>query len=279
MKSADAGAPLDVLVEDVPPASFPEMAGAYALTVGAIAAAEIQRVRREPSVILTRAVQPLLWLLVFGAALSGVRGLATEGTDYQAFIVPGVLAQSVLFVAIFSGLSILWERDLGITERILVAPVPRSAVVVGKALASGVRALVQVGVVLVVAALTGVPLRWTVLGVVGALGAIVLGAVLLSSVSMVIASGVRSREKFMGIGQLVSLPVFFASNALYTVSVMPEWLRWVANANPLTYEIEALRRLLVGVGPDRLLVDFAVILVGIALAVAAATRLYPRVVV
>ena len=279
MKSADAGAPLDVLVEDVPPTSFAKMAGAYALTVGAIGAAEIQRVRREPSVILTRAVQPLLWLLVFGAALSSVKGLATEGTDYQAFIVPGVLAQSVLFVAIFSGLSILWERDLGITERILVAPVPRSAVVVGKALASGVRALVQVGVVLVVAALAGIPLRWTVQGVVGALAAVVLGAVLLSSVSMVIASAVRSRERFMGIGQLVSLPVFFASNALYTVSVMPEWLRWVANANPLTYEIEALRRLLVGVGPDRLLVDFAVILAGVALAVAVASRLYPRVVV
>jgi ABC-2 type transport system permease protein len=247
--------------------------------VGAIAAAEIQRVRREPSVILTRAVQPLLWLLVFGAALSRVRGLATEGTDYQAFILPGVLAQSVLFVAIFSGLSILWERDLGITERILVAPVPRSAVIVGKALASGVRALVQVVLVLVVAAVAGIPLRWTVLGVVGALVTILLGAVLLSSVSMVIASGVRSREKFMGIGQLVSLPLFFASNALYAVTVMPAWLRWVANANPLTYELEALRRFLVDVGPDRLAVDFAVILAGVVVAVAAATKVYPRVVV
>ncbi|HEX2041999.1 MAG TPA: ABC transporter permease [Acidimicrobiales bacterium] len=279
MRSADAGAPLDVSGEDAPPPSFTELAGVYALTVGAIAAAEIQRVRREPSVILTRAVQPLLWLLVFGAALSRVRGLATEGTDYQAFILPGVLAQSVLFVAIFSGLSILWERDLGITERILVAPVPRSAVIVGKALASGVRALVQVVLVLVVAAVAGIPLRWTVLGVVGALVTILLGAVLLSSVSMVIASGVRSREKFMGIGQLVSLPLFFASNALYAVTVMPAWLRWVANANPLTYEIEALRRFLVDVGPDRLAVDFAVILAGVVVAVAAATKLYPRVVV
>jgi ABC-2 type transport system permease protein len=133
--------------------------------------------------------------------------------------------------------------------------------------------------VLVVAAVAGIPLRWTVLGVVGALVTILLGAVLLSSVSMVIASGVRSREKFMGIGQLVSLPLFFASNALYAVTVMPAWLRWVANANPLTYEIEALRRFLVDVGPDRLAVDFAVILAGVVVAVAAATKLYPRVVV
>ncbi len=279
MKSAAAGAPPDVLVEDVPPSSLRQVAGSYALTVGAIAAAEIERVRREPSVILTRTVQPLLWLLVFGAALSRARGLASPGTNYQAFIVPGVLAQSVLFVAIFSGLSILWERDFGITERILAAPVPRSAVIVGKALASGVRALVQVSLVLVVAAVAGIPLRWSVLRLAGALVTIVLGAVLLSAVSMVIASSVRSREKFMGIGQLVSLPLFFASNALYAVSVMPAWLRWVANANPLTYEIEILRRLLVGVGPDRLLLDFAVILVGVGVTLAAATRLYPRVVV
>ncbi len=276
MRSADAGAPPDVLVEDVPPSSLAERVALYALTVGAMATAEVQRVRREPSVILTRTVQPLLWLLVFGAALSRAPGLASEGTDYQAFIVPGVLAQSVLFVAIFSGLSILWERDLGITERTLVAPVPRSAIVLGKALASGLRALVQVGLVLVVVAAVGIPLRWSPGAVVGALATVVLGAVLLSAVSMLIASAVRSREQFMGIGQLVSLPLFFASNALYTLALLPTWLRWVAHANPLTYEVEILRRLLVGVGPNRLAVDFAIIVVGAAVTVAAASRVYPR---
>jgi ABC-2 type transport system permease protein len=195
---------------------------------------------------------------------------------YQAFIVPGVLAQSVLFIAIFSGLSIIWERDLGITQRILVAPAFRSAIILGKALGAGFRALVQVAVVLVVVAMVRIPLHWSVLGVAGTLATTVLGAVLLAAVSMVMASAVKSREQFMGIGQLVTLPLFFASNALYAVSLMPAWLRVVAHANPLTYEVEIMRRLLLQVGPNRLVLDLTVLLAGTAVAVAVASRLYPR---
>jgi ABC-2 type transport system permease protein len=252
------------------------MATSYGCTVWAIAGAELQRVRREPSVLLTRAAQPLLWLLVFGAALSRARNLTAGDVPYQAFIVPGVLAQSVLFIAIFSGLSIIWERDLGITQRILVAPAFRSAIILGKALGAGFRALVQVAVVLVVVAVVRIPLHWSVLGVAGTLATTVLGAVLLAAVSMVMASAVKSREQFMGIGQLVTLPLFFASNALYAVSLMPAWLRVVAHANPLTYEVEIMRRLLLQVGPNRLVLDLTVLLAGTAVAVAVASRLYPR---
>jgi len=271
-----AAVPPDVWVEEVPRLSPPEVVAGYCATVSAIAGAELQRVRREPSVLVTRAAQPLLWLLVFGAALSRARNLTTGGVPYQAFIVPGVLAQSVLFIAIFSGLSIIWERDLGITQRILVAPAFRSAIILGKALGAGLRALAQVAVVLVVVAVARIPLHWSAVGVVGTLATAVLGAMLLSSVSMVMASAVRSREQFMGIGQLVTLPLFFASNALYAVSLMPGWLRAVAHGNPLTYEVEIMRRLLLDVGPNRLLVDASVLVVGTAVAVALASRLYPR---
>jgi ABC-2 type transport system permease protein len=268
--------PPGVLVEAVPRLTLAEIAASYGATVWAIARAELQRVRREPSVLLTRAAQPLLWLLVFGAAMSRARNLTTGDVPYQAFIVPGVLAQSVLFIAIFSGLSIIWERDLGITQRILVAPAFRSAIIVGKTLGAGLRALVQVTVVLIVVAAVRIPLHWSVLGVAGTLLTTVVGAVLLAAMSMVLASAVGSREQFMGIGQLVTLPLFFASNALYAVSFMPAWLRAVARANPLTYEVEIMRRLLLDSGPDRLLVDGAALLSGTVLAVAAATRLYPR---
>ena len=271
-----AAVPPDVWVEEVPRLSPPEVVAGYCATVGAIAGAELQRVRREPSVLVTRAAQPLLWLLVFGAALSRARNLTTGGVPYQAFIVPGVLAQSVLFIAIFSGLSIIWERDLGITQRILVAPAFRSAIILGKALGAGLRALAQVAVVLVVVAVARIPLHWSAVGVVGTLATAVLGAMLLSSVSMVMASAVRSREQFMGIGQLVTLPLFFASNALYAVSLMPGWLRAVARGNPLTYEVEIMRRLLLDVGPNRLLVDASALVVGTVVAVALASRLYPR---
>ena len=276
MTSEAVAVPPGVLVEEVPRLSLTQLAAGYGATVAAIAGAEIQRVCREPSVMLTRAAQPLLWLLVFGAALSQARNLTTGAVSYQAFIVPGVLAQSVLFIAIFSGLSIIWERDLGITQRILVAPVFRSAIVLGKAFGAGLRALVQVAVVLVVVALARIDVQWSVLSVAGTLATTVLGALLLSAVSMVMASAVRSREQFMGIGQLVTLPLFFASNALYAISIMPAWLRAVAHANPLTYEVEIMRRLLLGVGPNRLVLDVAVLLAATVFAVAAATRLYPR---
>ena len=276
MTSTAHGAPPDVLVENVPPLSPAEAVTSYLETVGAMAQAELRRLRREPSVIFARVAQPLLWLLVFGAALSNVRGLGVEGVPYRAYLVPGVLAQSVLFVAVFSGLAIIWERDLGITQRLLVAPVARSAMVLGKAVSAAVRAVMMVGIVLVVVAIVRIPIQLSPVRVLGALLAVGVGATLLSAFSMVIASLVRSREQFMGIGQLVTLPLLFASNALYSLSIMPGWLQAVARANPLTYQVEILRRLLVGVGPDRLVLDAVVLLVSTVVVVAVASRTFPR---
>ena len=276
MTSAAPAAPPDALVEAVPSPSLREVVTSYGRTVGAMAHAELHRARRERSVLVARAAQPLLWLLVFGSAVSRVRELGAEGVPYKAFLVPGVLAQSVLFIAIFSGMAIIWERDLGITQRILVAPAYRSAIILGKAVSAGARAMIQVAIVLAVVAVIRIPLEWSVLAVVGALVAVLFGATLLSAVSMVIASMVRSREQFMGLGQLVTLPLLFASNALYSVSIMPGWLQGVARFNPLTYLVEMLRRLLVGVGPNRLLFDIAVLAGGIIVAVAIASRTFPR---
>jgi ABC-2 type transport system permease protein len=276
MRSAVHAVPPDVLAEEIPAGSLQQRFSSYVGTVYALAAVELQRIRREPSVLLMRAAQPLLWLLVFGAAVSRVRDLGVPNVDYQAFIVPGVIAQSVLFIAIFSGLAVIWERDLGTTQRVVVAPVARSAIILGKALGAGLRGLVLAIVVLAVVAVTGIPLRWSVLGVLGALLATVLGAMLFSSISMVIASVVRSREHFMGVGQLITLPLFFASTALYPLSLMPTWLRTVAQANPLTYEVELLRALLLDVGPDRLARDLAILLVATVVPVVIAAWTYPR---
>ena len=274
--SAAAAAPPDALVEAVPALSFREAAQSYVGTVIAMAQAELHRSRRERTALVARAAQPLLWLLVFGSAVSRVRGLGVEGVPYKSFLVPGVLSQSVLFVAIFSGMAIIWERDLGITQRVLVAPASRSAVILGKAASAGMRAIVQAAIVLTVVAVIRIPLQWSVVSVAGSLLAVLLGATLLSAFSMVIASLVTSREQFMGLGQLVTLPLLFASNALYSVSIMPGWLQGVAQVNPLTYLVELLRQLLVGVGPDRMLLDVAVLLGGIVVTVAVASRTFPR---
>jgi ABC-2 type transport system permease protein len=276
MRSGAAAVPPGVLVEPAATPSIGQALGRYVLAVYGIAEVESRRMRREPSVLLTRVAQPLLWLLVFGAAVSRVRDLGPPNVDYQAFIVPGVIAQTVLFIAIFSGLSVIWERDLGITQRVVVAPVARSAIVLGKAAGAGLRALVLVALVLVVVAVVRIPLKWTVPGVIAALGVTVLGAVLFSCVSMVIASVVPSREHFMGLGQLITLPLFFASNALYPLALLPGWLSAVAQANPLTYHVELLRGLLLGLGPDRMAVDLAILVAATALAVVVAARTYSR---
>ena len=276
MTSTAPAAPPGALVEAVPALAPWARATSYLNTVVAMAQAELHRARRERSVLVARAAQPLLWLLVFGSAVSKVRELGAEGVPYKAFLVPGVLAQSVLFIAIFSGMAIIWERDLGITQRILVAPASRSAVILGKAVSAGMRAVIQVAIVLGVVAVIRIPLRWSVMSVAGSLVAVLLGATLLSALSMVIASMVRSREQFMGLGQLVTLPLLFASNALYSIEIMPGWLHGVAQGNPLTYLVEMLRRLLVGVGPNRLLLDVAVLLTGILVTVAIASKTFPR---
>jgi ABC-2 type transport system permease protein len=244
---------------------------------GAMAQAELRKLRHDPLDIFTRAAQPLLWLFIFGTALRHNRALAPPGIDYRAYLAPGVMAQAALFVAIFYGLAVIWERDLGQLQRLLATPLPRTAIVLGKAMGAGVRALAQATLLLAVVAAAGIGLRWTVGGVLGALALLVLGTAGFACLSMLLAAGLRTRERFMGIGQLITMPLFFASSALYPLAIMPAWLHALARANPLTYEVQGIRELLLGTGgSSELWLDFLVVLAFVAVMAAAATRAYPR---
>lgn len=243
----------------------------------AMAQAELRKLRHDHIDIYTRSAQPLLWLFIFGTALRHNHALAAGTADYRAYIAPGVMAQAALFIAIFFGLAVIWERDVGQLQRLLATPLPRTTIVLGKAAGAGVRALVQASLLLVVVAIAGIGLRWSVVGVVGALCLLVLGTGAFACLSMVIAALVRTRERFMGIGQLVMMPLFFASSALYPLSIMPGWLHVVARVNPLTYEVQGLRELLLGVGAGtELWLDFLVVIAFFAAMVGVATRAYPR---
>jgi ABC-2 type transport system permease protein len=243
----------------------------------AMAQAEMRKLRHDSLDLFTRAVQPLLWLFIFGTALRHVRALSVGHLDYRAYLAPGVMAQAALFLAIFFGLAVIWERDVGQLQRMLATPLPRTAIVLGKAAGAGVRALAQALLLLVVLAVARIPMHWTLLGVLGALAMLVLGTAGFACMSMLIAAGVRTRERFMGIGQLVMMPLFFASSALYPLSIMPDWLHVVARVNPLTYEVQGLRQMLVGQGASgELWLDFLVVAGFLAAMVAAATRAYPR---
>jgi ABC-2 type transport system permease protein len=243
----------------------------------AMAQAEMRKLRHDHLDILTRSVQPLLWLFIFGTALSKFHALSQGGVEYRAYLAPGVMAQAAMFIAIFFGLAVIWERDVGQLQRLLATPLPRTAIVLGKAAGAGVRALVQAIVLLIVLAITGISLKWTVAGVAGALAMLILATGAFACMSMLIAAAVKERERFMGIGQLIMMPLFFASSALYPLSIMPGWLRVVAHANPLTYEVQGLRQMLVGVGGAGVLwLDFLVVVGFFAAMLAAATLAYPK---
>jgi ABC-2 type transport system permease protein len=245
-----------------------------------IAWLEARKLRHDPSELITRAVQPALWLLVFGQVMGKVRAFSMGSLRYQDFMTPGILAQSVLFISIFYGISVLWERDLGITHKFLVSPTPRTALVLGKALSAGVRGLAQAVVIYVLAILIHVKMSWNPLNILGVIAVILLSASLFSTFSLVIACLVKTRERFMGIGQVMTMPLFFASNAIYPINIMPQWLQIVSKGNPLTYEVDALRTMMLqgGVSTMGLGLDFVVLIGWTILLVVIGGMLYANVV-
>jgi ABC-2 type transport system permease protein len=244
-----------------------------------IAELEIRKLRHDPTELLTRAVQPALWLLIFGEVFTRIRAIPTGSVSYIEFMTPGILAQSVLFVSIFYGIAIIWERDLGIVHKFLATPTPRAALVLGKALSAGVRSLAQAAIIYVLAVLLAVHMNWNPLALLGVILIAVLGAAFFATFSLIIACLVKTRERFMGIGQVMTMPLFFASNAIYPISIMPSWLQIVSRVNPLTYEVDALRGLMLANGQMTygFGVDLLVLTVATAILVIIGSILYPRV--
>ncbi|MFD4561532.1 ABC transporter permease [Streptomyces sp. NPDC058469] len=241
----------------------------------AMCAVELQKLRHDRTELYTRAVQPALWLLIFGQTFTRIKAIPTGGIPYIDYLAPGIIAQSAMFIAIFYGIQIIWERDAGILNKLLVTPTPRSALITGKAFAAGVKSLIQAVVVVVIAAILGVALTWNPLKLLGVGAIVILGSAFFSCLSMTIAGIVLSRDRLMGFGQAITMPLFFGSNALYPVAIMPGWLQTVSKVNPLSYEVDALRGLLLGT-PSHVGTDFAVLLVAAALGIAAASSLLGR---
>ncbi|MFG1958555.1 ABC transporter permease [Nonomuraea sp. NPDC049028] len=243
--------------------------------VAAMCVVELQKLRHDRTELYTRAVQPALWLLIFGETFTRIKVIPTEGIPYLDYLAPGIIAQSTMFIAIFYGIQIIWERDSGVLTKLLVTPTPRAALVTGKAFAAGVKAMIQAVVVVLIAALLGVSMTWNPVRLAGVIVAVVLGSAFFSCLSVTIAGIVLTRDRLMGIGQAITMPLFFASNALYPTTAMPDWLRYISVVNPLSYQVDALRGLLLGI-PTNLPLDFAVLLAAAALGITAASCLLGR---
>ncbi len=248
-----------------------------AMRMGAFAIVELQKLRHDHTELLTRTVQPALWLLIFGQTFTRLRVINTGGVPYLAFLAPGIIAQSALFISIFEGIQIIWDRDAGILAKLMVTPAPASALITGKAFAAGVRSVVQVIGVVALAYVLGVRMTVNPLRILGAMGVVVLGSAFFACLSMTLAGLVRNRDRLMGIGQAITMPLFFASNALYPVDVMPRWLRWLSTVNPLSYEVNALRGLLIST-PTNGALDVVVLAVAAVVGIAAASALLRRLV-
>jgi ABC-2 type transport system permease protein len=236
---------------------------------------ELRKLRHDRTELYTRAIQPTLWLLIFGETFTKLRAIPTGSRPYLDYLAPGIMAQSALFIAIFFGIQIIWERDAGVLTKLLATPTPRAALVTGKAFAAGIRAASQVVIVLLLSAILRIGLNWNPLHLLAALLLVVVGSAFFSMLSVTLAGLVLSRDRLMGIGQALTMPLFFASNALYPTHLMPGWLQALSKINPLSYEVDGLRGVLLGT-PNTLGLDIGVLVVALIAALSAAAALLPR---
>ena len=198
---------------------------------------EVIRFWREKSRIVSSLIMPLLWLVVFG---SGMRSVQLPGVEnYQMFIFPGILGMTLLFSSVWSGVSIIWDREFGFLKEIMVAPVSRASIVIGKALGSGTGALIQGFILLPLSLL--VVIRLAPLSVLLLIPIMILLAVGLVCVGLLIASLMTSMEGFNFIMSLVIMPMFFTSGALFPMASAPDWLRIAGYFNPMAYGVDLLR--------------------------------------
>lgn len=223
---------------------------------------ELRRLRHDRTELYFRAVQPILWIVIYGPVMGTARAIPTPGNiSYTDFITPGVLIQSTTFLCIFYGLMMVWERDSGILKKLLVTPASRYATVIGRSMASGVRAMFQGLIIIPVALLIGVKFIPNVAYFVSAFVIIFFASGGFAAISILVASFMKTRERFMGIGQAIIMPLFFASNALYPIQMMPDALKYFSTVNPLSYVVDAVRGLLITGDLSNLLIDIAAIAV------------------
>jgi ABC-2 type transport system permease protein len=191
--------------------------------------------------IVTSLVQPFLFLFVLGSGLNAFAGGASADFNLKTFIFPGILCMSVMFAAMFSSMSIVWDREFGFLREMMVAPIRRSSIVLGKVLGGATVASLQGLILIVIAPLVDVP--WSVPLVVGAFLLMLLLAASITAFGVMIAARIKQMQSFMGVMQMIIMPMFFISGALYPVNDLPGWLTVLNRLDPITYAVDPMRKL------------------------------------
>jgi ABC-2 type transport system permease protein len=201
---------------------------------------ELIRFSRDRMRIATALLQPLLFLFVLGGGLSRLASSGTHGVDLRTFVYPGVLAMAVMFTAIFSAASIVWDREFGFLREMLVAPVRRGSIVLGKCFGGATVAGFQGLIVIAIAGLVHVPYAPTMLLEVFALQLLLAFAI--TAFGVMAAARITQMQSFMALTQMLVMPMFFISGALFPVSNLPAWLGFLNRLDPLTYAVDPMRR-------------------------------------
>jgi ABC-2 type transport system permease protein len=202
---------------------------------------EVVRFTSDRLRMVTSLVQPLLFLFVLGTGLSRIASAGTGGLNLRTFLYPGILGMAVMFTAMFSAASIVWDREFGFLREMLVAPVRRSSIVIGKCLGGATVATFQGVLVICLAGLVGVPYAPTL--VLGVFAMQTLLAYTLTAFGVMVAARIKTIQSFMALTQMLIMPLFFISGAMFPVSGLPPWLNALNRIDPLTYAVDPIRRI------------------------------------
>ena len=238
----------------------------------AIVILDLKRAWLDRARLVAGLIQPLLYLFVLGAGIGASSRMG--GGDYRRFIFPGTMGLSLLFAATFSAITIVFDRQIGFFKAVLVAPVPRPAIAVGKVVAGALQALVQGLVLLPFAPLAGAPLD--ALQVVEMIGAMALASVTFSAIGVGIACRFNSTTVFPVISNAVLLPMFFLSGGLYPLSSAPAWMQVAAHADPVAYAVDLMRGAVLGRFFFPVPLSIGALLATITLLLWAAVRVFNR---
>lgn len=232
---------MSAAIAEVAPIRVPERSWrSEARAVKVVWRRDLIRFADAPAQLMTWMIQPLLFLFVLGSGLQTLSGASTHGVDLKTFIFPGMLSIALVFSAIFSAASLVWDRELGFMREMMVAPVSRWSIVIGKCLGGTTIATSQGLIVLALAGLVHVPYDPVLL--LGVFGLQLLIAFTVTAFGVLVAVGIKQPQTFTWVVQGLVIPMFFLSGALYPVSGLPTWLGILTRVNPLTYAVDPMRR-------------------------------------
>jgi len=232
---------------------------------------EVKAYSNDRPRIISSVVRSLLWLIIFGSGFNAARFTGLD-INYQEFLFPGVIGMSLLFTSMFMGISVIWDREFGYLKEIVVSPISRTSMLLGRVFGGTTIAVSEALLILLFSFVVGVHVNWINLPAI--LLAMILISSILVSLGLTVASFIESFEGFNTIMSFIIMPMFFLSGAIFPLNQMPAWMKPLVYINPMTYGIDIIRTLTIGISYFSLQLDFIVLIACAALMTALGSRAF-----